>query len=568
MDLLAKYQFFKERSVVKMFSLKGGRLPTINAENLVFITRPDLDKMDKIAENVKVEEASGGGSGSRLDFHILFVPNKSMLCEKRLKERGVYGSFAYLDELSIFWYPLDTDLVSMERPSIFSDFHLGQDPTSLHEMAKAMIALQAVYGFVPKVFGKGQAAQKLFEFMVKMRKERAGEEPDVSPQIDRMIILDRQVDLISPLITQLTYEGLIDELFQIKNSSVKLPAEKFSSQDEQASLSDPISTSGGAGSHVKQFVLNSNDELFADLRDKNFNAVGPTLSKKARAISAQFEERHGAKTVKEFKSFVDKLPQMQTLKQSLATHTSIAELIKEETDSSMFLEYLQVEQELVNNQNSHKFIDFLEDSACQDVDHVRWLRVACLQSIIGNGLKPKLLDSYRRLFLQAYGHPHLASLISLEKAGLLTAQNNSNASASNNYAVLRKRLNLTQDDVNELDPTDVTYVHSVYAPLSVRLVQNCARPGWRAIRDILDLLPGPSFEDIQKTGKAGSSGDGITRTLVVFVGGCTYAEVSALRFLSQLEDTNVEYLVATTSVINGKSLIESVLTPLSDPTAF
>ena len=54
MDRLAKYQFFKERSVVKMFSLKGGRLPAVNADNLVFITRPDLDKMDSIAENVKV----------------------------------------------------------------------------------------------------------------------------------------------------------------------------------------------------------------------------------------------------------------------------------------------------------------------------------------------------------------------------------------------------------------------------------------------------------------------------------------------------------------------------------
>ena len=39
---------------------------------------------------------------------------------------------------------------------------------------------------------------------------------------------------------------------------------------------------------------------------------------------------------------------------------------------------------------------------------------------------------------------------------------------------------------------------SVYAPLSIRLVQNCTSPGWRNIRDVLDLLPGPSFEEIQR----------------------------------------------------------------------
>lgn len=36
--------------------------------------------------------------------------------------------------------------------------------------------------------------------------------------MDYMILLDRQVDPLSPLVTQLTYEGLIDEFFGISNS--------------------------------------------------------------------------------------------------------------------------------------------------------------------------------------------------------------------------------------------------------------------------------------------------------------------------------------------------------------
>ena len=43
------------------------------------------------------------------------------------------------------------------------------------------------------------------------------------------------------------------------------------------------------------------------------------------------QERHAAKTVGEMKQFVSHLPQMQHAKQSLAVHTSIAELIKEFT---------------------------------------------------------------------------------------------------------------------------------------------------------------------------------------------------------------------------------------------
>ena len=381
MDLIAKYQFFKERSVIKMFSLKGGRLPKLSADNIVFLTRPNLEQIDKIADNVKSEEISSNG-GVRIDFHILFVPQKSLLCEMRLKDRGVYGSFTFLDELSVSWFPLDSDVVSMEKPSIFADFHLKNDPTCLHEMARAMITLQALYGFAPMVYGKGDAAQKLFEYMSRIKREMAFQEPDMAPQIDTIIILDRKVDLITPFLTQLTYEGLIDELFGIKNNSVKLPGDRFA-PPESENLGQE-STNEGKNA-FKQFVLSSNDELYADLRDKNFNAVGPTLSRKARAISTAFEERHGAKTVQEFKQFVDKLPQMQNLKQGVANHTTIAEMIKEKTDTSSFLEFLQVEQELVNNQNIHKTLDFVEDAACQEVEMLRLLRVACLQCALSQG---------------------------------------------------------------------------------------------------------------------------------------------------------------------------------------
>ena len=147
-----------------------------------------------------------------------------------------------------------------------------------------------------------------------------------------------------------------------------------------------------------------------------------------------------------------------------------------------------IEQELVNNQNVHRTLDFVEDAACQGMELSRILRVACLQSVISNGLKPKTLETYRKLLLQAYGHVHLTSMINLEKSKLLCS--NSSTSASSIYSILRNRLRLTQDDVNEQNPNDITYVHSVYAPLSIRLIQYCSSPGWKTIRDVLDMLPG------------------------------------------------------------------------------
>ena len=55
LDLIARYQFFKDRQVVKSFTLKPGRLPYSGGqvENIVFITRPEVANMDKISDNVK-----------------------------------------------------------------------------------------------------------------------------------------------------------------------------------------------------------------------------------------------------------------------------------------------------------------------------------------------------------------------------------------------------------------------------------------------------------------------------------------------------------------------------------
>ena len=60
---------------------------------------------------------------------------------------------------------------------------------------------------------------------------------------------------------------------------------------------------------------------------------------------------------------------------------------------------------------------------------------------------------------------------------------------------------------------------------------------------------------------------GMKRTLVVFIGGCTFAEIAALRFLSQQEDATTEYMVATTSIINGNSFLDSLMTTMHDSLA-
>ena len=143
----------------------------------------------------------------------------------------------------------------------------------LSVVAGCCCRLQAVTGTIPRVYGKGEAAARVFDLMVRMKREACGREPEAGGQVASLVLLDRGVDLISALPTQLTYEGLIDEMLGLSCASVTL------AQPER-----------------RVVALSSQEELYQELRGLNFNAVGPTLSRKAKSIKAMEDERHEAKT--------------------------------------------------------------------------------------------------------------------------------------------------------------------------------------------------------------------------------------------------------------------------------
>lgn len=132
---------------------------------------------------------------------------------------------------------------------------------------------------------------------------------------------------------------------------------------------------------------------------------------------------------------------------------------------------------------------------------------------------------------------------------------------------------MTVEDFQEVAPKDISYVHSFYAPLSIRIIEQSLKPlGWNGLNDILSCIPEPSFEDYQLPLSGSITGgrrDSLTSEisqsdiprviLVFFIGGCTFAEISALRFLAQQDENNVEFVIATTKIINKSSFLSSII---------
>lgn len=72
--------------------------------------------------------------------------------------------------------------------------------------------MEQYYGVIPDITAIGANAQAVVDMLLQARVEGKVKEVDLPPEIDRLVIIDRAADTVSPFVTPLTYEGLLDEV--------------------------------------------------------------------------------------------------------------------------------------------------------------------------------------------------------------------------------------------------------------------------------------------------------------------------------------------------------------------
>jgi len=296
------------------------------------------------------------------------------------------------------------------------------------------------------------------------------------------------------------------------------------------------------------------------VRNLNFSRIGPLLNKKAKEIDEYYKTRHGAQTVTQIRDFMKKLSSTQQEHNSLRIHTNIAEKILNFTKEPEFRQRLEAEQSLLAGTDPDSSSNYVEECINKKEPFVKVLRMLVLLSLTCGGIKLKQLELLKREILQTYGFEYLFTLNNLEKLGLFKKQE-----GKSTFAALRKSLRLIVEEIDEGNPSDIAYVYSGYAPLSCRIIQQAARPGgWKSIDELLRMLPGPTFEETQPLPPGVLAGAPLANsngpvTLVFFIGGVTFTEIAALRFLAQQEQSNSNFIITTTKLINGDSIMNTLL---------
>ena len=221
LGLISEVDLIKKQGVGKIHYLTNETIDT-DAESIIYLTRTDINRVKLIADQIRNHK----DLNEQHDYGVFFVPRKTILCERVLVEQGVRGD-CKLGAFQLDLIPFDDDVLSLEMPNAFPECFLEGDPTALFHCARAMMRIQEMFGTIPNIKGKGDNAYKVFQHMQRMRRETAtplGDKGCLSA-IDTLLIIDRTTDCVTPMLHQMTYEGLIDEQFGIKNTYIDVAAE-------------------------------------------------------------------------------------------------------------------------------------------------------------------------------------------------------------------------------------------------------------------------------------------------------------------------------------------------------
>jgi vacuolar protein sorting-associated protein 33A len=112
-------------------------------------------------------------------------------------------------------------------------------------------------------------------------------------------------------------------------------------------------------------------------------------------------------------------------------------------------------------------LDDLDDLVASEYEPMRFFRLLCLQSLCKNGISSSRYDSLRRDIVQTYGYEYMFFLGNLEKADLLRRKEAFlGMDKPSRFARLKDSLRLIVPDVDTVDPDDISFVSSGYAPLT------------------------------------------------------------------------------------------------------
>ncbi|XP_012135950.1 vacuolar protein sorting 33B isoform X2 [Megachile rotundata] len=524
LDSFIGVSILKRYGVEKIYKMEQG-LKLTNSQH-IFLVSSDLIACKRVLDQIQSEISLNMRPRLQPNHHILVTPFVPTVLGSIIEEEGLSG-LVTLQTLCWEFIRLDGNILSLEN-AMFIDLYYHKDTTLLPALARCLWSLQLIVGAPKLTVSIGKYSQQLLKIMESM-KQCLGSS-NIENEIGTLILMDRNYDFATSLLTPVTYVGLLHEVIDI-NVGVGILGKSQTKLDPDK------------------------DQIYREVRDTPCSDVFPILHGKAKSLKSEQDAIQTMKLSEMEKYVSTKLQKTRDLTRHLAFHISACQLIAD-TLGSDFQTLQKIEKCILECRERKECFNYIERYI--DDHPLRTLRLLCLLSIVSDGITQNELHSIQKVHLHAHGYRHTPLFYKLQSIGLLRyrAENIFHklpnwTSEWNNNAQKLKLFPSTSKQAEQQSRSCPSYVfNNAYIPLIAQVLNAIVNQE----KDPKNLEELANLSNCVINGQRGSL---LPKMVVIcIIGGITYAEITACRFIEK--STGIRLVLASDSIITGNKMLEKV----------
>uniref|UniRef100_A0A1I8NSV3 Vacuolar protein sorting-associated protein 33B n=2 Tax=Stomoxys calcitrans TaxID=35570 RepID=A0A1I8NSV3_STOCA len=428
--------WLKLKGIQRIFKLDASNAITRSPDQVqLYMIRSELATFGRVMEQIKLirnTETSIGAWSEDATFkyyHVICVPSCFAYFMQMLEHEGLYGIVG-LHRYNWDFIHLDEGVLSMEVPNVFSSVYTRADCCLLPSISQSLRVLHILCGRPDFILTYGVHSENILKMLNNLGPlpKNSSEQKDID--FAAMLIIDRDKDYASPLLTPAIYAGLLTEVFSTNAGILELDLSKNKIKQQKLSIflippkreKEKTTGSNAPSKNVKPTTIRlsgAHDEIYAENRYKHFSAASSQIRQQAKSISMELHKLNNMK-LEEMHDYVNrKLPKVTELKTKLLRHLNASEKVIEMLGNN-YRRVQSLEEDILNNVSRKKIIGDIDELLTTDGQKYNTLRLLCLLHVCA-GITTDELTQFVRNYCNYFGLKYLPIFQNLAQVGLLPA---------------------------------------------------------------------------------------------------------------------------------------------------